>query len=98
MGIVIKPSDFKYRYPRDVANRDKPKFSGKPDAAPFNRNDLYDVLAMMSAVMDALESDDQRVLHMIEDILNDSTPRFISSREEIFDFLVGMARERLRWE
>ena len=31
--IIVKASDLKFRYPRDVANRDKPKFTGLPDTA-----------------------------------------------------------------
>ena len=94
MGIVIKPSDLKYKYPRDIASRNLPKFGGKPDPAPFNRADLYEVLPMFAAVMDFLGSDDGRVLHLIEDILNIDLPRCISTREEVFDCLVETARER----
>ena len=95
MGIVIKPSDLKYRYPKDIANRDQPKFRGKPDPAPFDRADLYEILPMMAAVMDALGNDDGRVLHLLEDILNTDLPRFISTREEVFDCLVEAARDCL---
>jgi hypothetical protein len=95
MGIVIKPSDLKYKYPKDIENRDNPKFSGKPDQAPFNRDDLYEVLPMLEAVMDALGTDEGRILHLLEDILNNDLPRCINSREEVFDCLVGVARERL---
>jgi hypothetical protein len=95
MGIEIKPSDLKYRYPRDVAGRGNPKFTGKPDPLPFNRNDLYELLVMLAAVMDALNTDDGFVLHLLEDILNNDMPRCINSREEVFDCLVGVARERL---
>ena len=95
VGIAIKPSDLKYRYPKDIARRDLPKFAGKPDPAPFNRDDLYEVLPMMEAVMDRLGSDQGRVLHLIEDILNLEMPRFIATREEVFDCLVETARERL---
>lgn len=95
MGIVIKPSDLKFKYPKDIARRDLAKFAGKPDPAPFNRDDLYEVLPMFEAVMDALGSDDGRILHLLEDILNTDMPRFISTREEVYDFLVETARERL---
>lgn len=98
MGIVIKPSDLKYKYPKDTANREKPKFRGKPDPEPFNRDDLYDILPMMEAVMDALGSDEGRVLHLIEDILNNDVPRFIATREEIFDCLVAATRDCLGME
>ena len=97
MGIEIKPSDLKYKYPRDVAGRDNPKFTGKPDPMPFNRNDLYEVLPMLTAAMDALNTDDGGVLHLLEDILNNDLPHCINSREEVFDCLVGVARERLEW-
>jgi hypothetical protein len=93
--IVVNPSDLKYRYPRDVEHREQPKFSGKPDPLPFNRNDLYEVLPMMTAAMNALGSDEGRVLHLLEDILNFDLPRCINSREDVFDCLVETARERL---
>jgi hypothetical protein len=95
MGIVIKPSDLKFKYPKDIARRDLPKFVGKPDAAAFNRDDLYEVLPMLSAVMDALGTDDGRILHLLEDILNTDMPHFISTREEVFDCLVETARDVL---
>ena len=98
MGIVIKPSDLKYRYPKDVINREKTKFGGKPDPAPFNRDDLYEILPMMAAVMAELGSDDGRVLHLIEDILNNDVPRFIATREEVFDCLVAATRDCLGWD
>ncbi|BCS53107.1 hypothetical protein [Geobacter sp. SVR] len=93
--IMIKPSDLKYKYPRDIARRNEPKFAGKPDPHPFNRDDLYEILPMAAAVMDALGSDDGRVLHMLEDLLNRDMPRFVETREDVFDFLVGTARELL---
>jgi hypothetical protein len=95
LGIVIKPSDLYYKYPKDTAGRDLPKFAGKPDPAPFNRDDLYEVLPMLEAVMDALGSDEGRILHLLEEILNLDMPRCISTREEVFDCLVETARERL---
>lgn len=95
MSIIVKASDLKFRYPRDVANRDEPKFAGLPDPAPFNRHDLYEILPMLSAVMDELESVDGEVLHLVEDVLNDM-PGFIATRGEVFDYLRGSARECLR--
>lgn len=70
MAIIVKASNLKFKYPRDIAHRDLPKFAGLPDPVPFNRDDLYDILPMMSAVMDALGSDDGEVLNLLEDILN----------------------------
>ena len=95
MAIIVKASDLKFKYPRDVANRNKSKFTGLPDPAPFNRDDLYEILPMVSAVMDELGSDDGELLHLLEDLLN-RMPRFITSREEVFDYLRGSARECLR--
>ncbi len=97
MKIIVKASDLKYKYPRDTANRELPKFAGKPDPAPFNRDDLYEILPMLSAVMTELETDSGDVLHMLEDIINYDMPRFISKREDVFDCLVETARERLEW-
>jgi hypothetical protein len=93
--IIVKASDLKFKYPRDVANREQSKFAGLPDPAPFNRNDLYEILPMMSAVMDELSSDDGEVLHLLEDMLN-RMPGFIVTREDVFDYLQGSARECLR--
>ncbi len=89
MGLIVKASDLYYRYPKDTANRDLAKFSGKPDTRPFNRDDLYEVLPLLGAVMDELASDEQRVLHQLEEIMIRQLPGFIASREEVFDFLVG---------
>jgi hypothetical protein len=93
--VIVKASDFKFKYQRDVANRDKPKFTGLPDPSPFNRDDLYEILPMMSAVMDRLESKDGAVLNLLEDLLN-QMPRFLTTREEVFDYLQGSAMECLR--
>lgn len=94
MGIIVRPSDLQYRYPRDVRTREQLKFSAKPDTHPFNRDDLYEVLPMFSAVMDELDSNDGDVLHRVEEILN-TMPGFILTREDVFDYLVGCAREML---
>ncbi len=97
MKIIVKASDLKYKYPKDTANREQPKFTGKPDPAPFNRNDLYEILPMLSAVMTELGTDDGEVLHMLEEIIVQDMPRFISTREDVFDCLVETARERMEW-
>ena len=95
MGITVKASDLYYKYPKDTVNRHAPKFSGKPDNRPFNRDDLYEVLPMLGAVMDSLGSDEQRILHIAEEIMIREMPRFIESREAVFDFLLGCTSERL---
>ena len=95
MSIVIKASDLKFKYPRDIVNRNLPKFSAVPDPAPFNRDDLYEILPMMTAVMNGLESTEGEHLHLLEDLLN-QMPRFIVTRGEVFDYLQGSARECLR--
>jgi hypothetical protein len=94
MGVTIKPSDLKFKYPRDIPNRDVPKFSGVPDPAPFNSDDLYEVIPVMEAAMDTLRSTDANILNMLEDILN-VMPRFICTREEVYTYLVETARDRL---
>jgi hypothetical protein len=75
-----------------VETKNAPKFSGLPDPAPFNRHDLYEIIPMMSAVMDELGSFDGRELHLLEDILNEM-PRFITTRDEVYDYLLGSGRE-----
>ena len=52
MGIEIKPSDLYFKYRRNKELRGEPKFTGKPDANSYDRDDLYDVIPMLAAVMD----------------------------------------------
>jgi hypothetical protein len=93
MALCIQPSDLKYKYPKVTETRFDPKFQGEHDPAPFNRDDLYDKLPLLEAVMDELGRDDGRTLHLVEDLLNERLPRFVSSRGEVFRFLAGSARE-----
>ena len=95
MGITIKPSDLKYKYPKVVSTREEPKFQGRNDEAVFDRDDLYDILPLLEAVMDDLGRDDARTLHIIEDLMNRDLPRCVSRRGEVFDFLTGCMREVL---
>ena len=91
--ISVKASDLYYKYRKDTVNRSAPKFSGKPDRHPFNRDDIYEVLPMLSAVMNELRCDDQQTLHTIEELMIREMPAFLSSREDVFDFLVNCTRE-----
>jgi len=93
--IKVKASDLYYRYRKDTVNRLSPKFSGKPDRNPFNRDDIYDVLPMLSAVMGELGRDDQVTLHRVEELMIRDMPLFIITREEVYDFLVNCGREIL---
>jgi len=95
MGLNINPSDLKYKYPRVTETRFAPKFQGKDDAEPFNRDDLYDILPLLEAVMDDLERDDARLLHCIEDLMNQELPRSLVSRGEVFRFLTSCTRDLL---
>ncbi len=95
MAIIIKASDLKFKYPRDIAHRGDAKFTGLPDPAPFNRHDLYEILPMLGGVMDELGTKDGELLHLLEDLLN-QMPYFITTRGEVFDYLQGSARECLR--
>jgi len=95
MGVQINPSDLYYRYHRKKATRDQTKFTGKPDPRPFDRDDLYEVLPMFEAVMDALESNDGRILNHLEEILINGMPSCISTREEVYDCLYESMRELL---
>jgi len=98
MALQVKASDLYYKYPKDTTSRHLPKFSGKPDKHPFNRDDLYEVLPMLGAVMDRLGRDEQRHLHMVEEIMIRQLPGFIVTREEVFDFLVGSMNDLLEEE
>lgn len=93
MGLSIKPSDLKYKYPKVFETRYDRKLTGKDDPSPFNRDDLFDIIPMLEAVMDELGRDDGRTLHLLEDILNQDIPRFVETRGEVFRFLTGSARE-----
>lgn len=96
MAVQIKPSDLKYRYPRKHDRREQPKFAGPPDPAPFDRDDQYEVIPMLEAVMGALDSSDSDVLHRLEELLNHELPRCIGTREEVYDCLLGVMRDLLR--
>ena len=65
MGIQISPSDLYYKYRRNKELPDEPKFTGKPDSNPYDRDDLYDVIPMLSAVLDELRCRDANVLHLL---------------------------------
>lgn len=95
MGLTINASDLKYRYPKVTETRYDPKFQGKYDAEPFNRDDLYDIIPMLEAVMDDLGREDARTLHFVEDLMNRDLPRCVSGRGEVFSFLTGCTREIL---
>ena len=95
MGIEIKPSDLYYKYRRNKEMRGEPKFTGKPDAGIYDRDDLYDVIPMLGAVMDELKCRDASVLHRLEELAGDEMPKFITSREDVFDFLVSVLRDML---
>jgi hypothetical protein len=92
MTIVIRPSDLYYKYARKKATRDLPKFAGKPDAHPFDRDDLFEVIPMLAAVMNELGSVDGRILHRAEEVMILEMPGFIRTREEVFDCLVAVLR------
>ena len=90
--IIVKASDLKFNYRKYIETKDEPKFCGLPDSTPFNRDDVYDVLPMMGAALEAIGTNEGRMLHILEDLLNEM-PRFISSREEVFNYLVGCGTE-----
>ena len=95
MGIEINPSDLYYKYRRNKELRDEPKFTGKPDSGAYDRDDLYDVIPMLEAVMDELNCRDANVLHKLEELAGDTMPRFIARRDEVFDFLVSVSRDMM---
>lgn len=95
MGIEIKPSDLYYKYPRKKETRDHPKFTGLPDKAPFDRDDQYEVIPMLEAVMDSLGTQDGAFLEKLEEIMIYQMPGFIETREQVFEFLVSTLKERI---
>ena len=95
MGIQIKPSDLYYRYAKNKAARDLPKFSGLPDSRPFDREDLYELIPMFEKVMDDLGTRDVRVLERMEEILIYELPVFVNRRDMVYDALLTTLRELL---
>jgi hypothetical protein len=95
MLLIVKASDLQYRYRRNVAQRHAPKFSAPPDATHFDRDDLYEILPMLGAVMTALGRDDMATLHRLEDLMIREMPRFITARDEVYTFLCECGRELL---
>ncbi|MEE4253663.1 MAG: hypothetical protein V2I50_06425 [Desulfuromusa sp.] len=96
MTIEIKPSDLYYKYPRKKEFREQPKFTGKPDSIPFDRDDQYEVIPMLQAVMDSVGSREGAVLEKLEEIMIYQMPSFIHTREEVFDFLVALVQDRVK--
>lgn len=90
MKVSIKPSDLRYRYRRKKETRDIPKFTGKPDPHPFDRDDLYDVIPMFEALMGALGSNDGEVLCRMEEVMVREMPAFIETREDVYDCLLAV--------
>lgn len=95
MGLEIKPSDLYFKYKRNKELRDEPKFTGKPDPNLYDRDDLYDVIPMLTAVMNAFNCRDANVLHRLEELAGDEMPRFIRTREDVYDFLVAVLGDML---
>lgn len=91
MAIQIRPSDLYYRYGR----RRGANAAEIACDAPFDRDDLDQVIPLFAEVMDALNSDDGRVLQRIEEFLIYNIPRSINCRDEIVACLVGSLREEL---
>lgn len=94
MNINIIPSNLFYRYRHKKETRYLPKFQGKPDNHPFDRDDLYEVMPMLEAVMDELGCRDGEILEKLEEAMLMQMPAFISTREQVFDFLVDYAKHR----
>lgn len=97
MGIRVNPSDLFYRYPKNHANKHSPKFIGKPDSHAFAADDLFEVIPMLEAVMDAYDCRDGNVLNELEEVLVRWLPKDVT-REQAFDILVesvsGMFEQR----
>ena len=92
MLVKIKPSDLYYRYPKNHLNKDFPKFSGKPDAHPFDCEDLFEVIPMLETVMNHYGCNDGNILHELEEVVVRWLPKGLS-REQVFDILVEAVRE-----
>lgn len=87
MALTIKPSDLYYLYKRH--------HKGDADRSRFDRDCLEDVLPMLERVMDAIDHDDAKTLHLAEEMMVLHMPTFISSHDEVYDFLVHTMRDAL---
>lgn len=87
MKLIINPSDLYYKYPRVKETRERPKFTGKPDSAPFDRDDQYEVIPMLEVIMNDIGSRDAHVLVKLEELLIYQMPHFLKTREEAYDYL-----------
>lgn len=96
MKVEIKPSDLFYKYSRKKTTRDIPKFTGKPDTEPFDRDDQYEVIPMFEAVMTEVGTNDGVILEKLEEIMIFQMPSFIETREQVFDFLFSTIAEKTR--
>lgn len=92
MGVHIKPSDLFYRYPKNHENKGSEKFSGPPDPAPFDKDDLYEVIPVLEKVMDTLETDDGRILRELEEVMVRWMPADLN-REQAFHMLVDALKD-----
>lgn len=95
MGIKIKPSDLFHKYNHIKETQHEPKFAGLPDPHPFDRDDLYEIVPMLEAVMNEMGYEDGNTLQKLEELIIYEMPRFIETREEVFNFLVSVARDRI---
>jgi len=93
--ILIAPGDLRFKYKRHRVAA-APRFTGPPDARPFDRTDLHEVQPMLEAVMTELQTDDGRVLLRLEEILNGDLPQSINTREEVYAVLVNCMRDILQ--
>lgn len=96
MQLEIKPSDLRYKYQRRKDTRSEKKFTGKPDPTSFDRDNLYEVIPMLAAVMETLGSCDSLVLQQLEEVMIHDMPRCIATREEVFDCLVAVMTDVLK--
>ena len=94
MDLLIKPSDLRYKYRRPPQEERESKRVPAIDATPLNRDDLYEVLAVLTAAMTSLNTRDGTLLNWLEERMLEM-PRFISSRAEAVRYLHESALEYL---
>jgi hypothetical protein len=95
MQIHINPSHLFYRYKHKKESMHEEKFSGLPDPHPFDRDDLYEILPMLTSVMAAIECNDGLILEKAEEIMLFQMPTFIDTREEVYNFLLSTIKQRM---
>ena len=80
---IISRSDLQYTYEWSAIAPDDPKLTGRPDDAPFNRHEGYEVLAFLN-----FTAADTEGARKAERLIREHLPSDIRSRRRVLDWLI----------